>query len=352
MTRRKQWTLVISLLLSAVVAGLLIYRHRTRPIYDITTDYQDIRSGQERIIRTVRAEGPTVNGLKWASSLSPEFTTADDIFFFASLKTATNNHLIIRQPEHADRAYLLLTVEGQEPRQGRLSLGLHSLREIEARESGHQIASAAADLRVLFGRLKPGKYTLQLVLPRSGYSIAGKTPYSPADIASAKMEFQVLEPEVDRAIAATANPTQVDFLVSDEPYRVPWGTAYKARIINRRPVPIRILAYKKTGPAERVGLYGMQFELWRPNHGWGPSEGIIEYCTPEFDQVTIAPGGVFDCYVARYGGGIQRYKLAITYGVDSSQYSLVYSNTVVHDRFEETLRFNLARQPFLFGLAH
>jgi hypothetical protein len=354
MSRRKRLIIFGPILLAVIGTSLIINNYRTRPIYGIQTDYVDISPDQNlwkrRTIQTVHADGPSVNGLNWSASLFPEFTTADDISYFAQLKTATSKQLIFRSDAAAGRAYLLLTAEGQEPKRSGLSLFPRTFSEIESRQSGHEIAFASADLRVHFGRLKPGAYSLQLILPKSGYVVAGEVVYSPADIVSAKMQFRVVEPAIERAIATNTNPTGVEFIVTDEPYAVSWGTAYKARIINHRPVPIRIDRTPASRWAERSGLTGYQFELWRPNYGWLPAEEIVMYCTPTQSFVTVRPGRAVECYVDRHGGGIRRYKLTFNCGRNQDRYCTVYSNTVVLDRFNETFEFNLARQPFLFGL--
>jgi hypothetical protein len=227
MGRRTRRIVSLSLLLAAVGAGLLINSYGTRLIYGIQTDYQDIPPEpilwEQRTIRSIRADGPTINGLRWTARLFPEFTTLDDIYFCPQLETATSRHLIFRGHGAWGHARLVLTPEGQEPMHRWLPLFRWTADDVESRQSNQPISSAIADLRVHFGRLKPGAYSVQLVLPQDSYTIAGEVAFSPGDIASAKMEFRVVEPAVDRALAANTNPTGVEFIVTDEPYAVSWG---------------------------------------------------------------------------------------------------------------------------------
>ncbi|HDZ22236.1 MAG TPA: hypothetical protein ENH78_13185 [Phycisphaerae bacterium] len=51
------------------------------------------------------------------------------------------------------------------------------------------------DLKELFGKLQPGRYTVQVVLPAGGYAITGLPESSQADISSSEFAFEIVDPD-------------------------------------------------------------------------------------------------------------------------------------------------------------
>ncbi len=129
------------------------------------------------------------------------------------------------------------------------------------------------DLKELFGKLQPGRYTVQVVLPAGGYAITGLPESSQVDISSSEFAFEIVDPDESVILDARAQ------LLEARSHELPLGSCLTrgddgtATLTNGLPFTILVPFRHKNGnagqTADEVAVipYG-HILAWRATGGW------------------------------------------------------------------------------------
>ena len=273
-------------------------------------------AAKEDPARTKTIPGKPVGGLSWYLGMPRQFTDHDALFVTCTLSNVSGGQITI--PEAANRVDFVLTGQDQNPVRREMK-GLQ-LQGANVRKGGY-LYRFSTDLRRLFGRLKPGRYTLRLVLPGSAYKIKGVQNAS--DIPSADVSFVVIKTTLADARQATKKAGDVKIEVIPNKGKAPT----LCRVTNTGNRTISVSAY--VGPKDQpLTCISFVHEKWT-------GRGFIQtsmggWCGTGLGEVQIKPGESRQLAIISHTEGIGRFKLSYSANGKSRT---AYSDAVLIDTF-------------------
>jgi hypothetical protein len=207
-------------------------------------------------------QGESVNGLHWSVRMRRTFTVYDSVPCEWGLVNSGKGKVAV---EFALGGATRAVLSGDN--------GDFQAKEVEPK--GHELlhpssgdtfrGHSPADLRVPFGRLTPGLYTLELILPAAAYSLKEEASFKPAELRSGPVRFRVVDTSPERAEAANRRSAVLDFRVSSrvvDPEDAPTGTLTNT---GGFPLAIQVAIGEDDAPKRAVHA---TWQRWSPPHGW------------------------------------------------------------------------------------
>ncbi len=260
--------------------------------------------------------GKAVDGLSWSLGMPRQFTDHDALSVTCTLSNVSGGQLTI--PEAANKVVFILTGQDQEP--VRREMKDLQLQGANVRKGGY-LYRFSADLRRLFGRLKPGRYTVRLVLAGSAYKIKGVQ--NARDVPSADVTFHVVKTTLADARQATKKAGDVRIEVIPNKGKAPT----LCNVTNTGNRPISISAY--VGPKDQpLTCISFVHEKWT-------GRGFIQtsmggWCGTGLGEVQIKPGESRQLAIISHTEGIGRF--ALSYSANGKSHT-AYSDAVLIDTF-------------------
>jgi len=224
--------------------------------------------------------------------------------FQAQLRNVTNGKIAFKGEGDRPAAELILESAGKAPVRKPLPRDAVAYRGPDELAPGQYGWYVSCDLRLAFGRLAPGRYTLRAVF---------------GDIASEPAAFEVSDTSVEEAKKNWAAPEGIEFRVADK------DGGKVGILVNRRKTPLALLAYAGAQGAPLQALVTAQQWTGRAWTGF-----VGGFCGTGLEEVTIAPGAEREIALPSFPDGILR--LAVS----------------CHERAgEETKAIEAVTEPFL-----
>ena len=274
-------------------------------------------AGKEDPARTRTTPGKTVDGLSWSLGMPRQFTDHDALSVTCTLSNVSAGQITIL--DAANKVDFVLTAQNQKPVRREMK-GLQ-LQGANVRKGGY-LYRFSTDLRRLFGRLAPGRYTVRLVLPGTAYKIKGVQ--SARDVPSADVTFDVVKTTLAAARRAGQKTSDVKIELIANQGKAP--TFCKVTNTGNRTIGITAYVFgPKDQPLTCISFMhekwtGRKFiQLW--SGGW---------CGTGLGDVRIKPGESRKLEIISLTEGIGRFKLTYT---ASGKSRTAYSDAVLIDTF-------------------
>lgn len=283
-------------------------------------------------------KGSVVNGLTWTIKMANEFTTLDAMEISCSLDNTSNELFTFERDPKPGKPTLILTPKGKDP----ITAALEQIKG-SWNESGNyqpkpgEVAHGfTVDIRLLFGFLPEGEYSLQVVYPKDAYSLKDYPPYKSQDIPSPRRPFVVYTTSL--ADAQESLPKDVGVtLKSDKPIVVD----KRSRVVetgvleNNTDAPISFSAYTWEQKEDRPLSAIVTWEKWNTRFQW-TLLGPPGWCGTGLGIFTLQPK---QSVCVHLNGGLQDgiYRFAIDYwsADDPKNRKTVYSNAIQISNFAD-----------------
>lgn len=281
-----------------------------------------------------QAIGDTINGLAWTTTMAQDFTTHDALEFNARLNNASDQQFIFETGPKLGQPILVLTPEGKDP----ITVVLDHQREGFSNQSGNykpkpgEVAHGfAVDLRLFFGALPAGNYTVEVVYPADKYEVKEFPGYKARAIHSPVIDFVIRETSLKEAQASMQSHIGPS-IQTDKPVVVDekWQVVKTGTLTNHTDQTMTFSAYTwGHQPGKPLSTTGT-WEKWSPKHGW-VSAGPIGWCGTGLGAYALEPGKAVTLAIdAGKPDGIYRY--AIECRIEGeNDLQTAYSNAILID---------------------
>ncbi|MBX2850880.1 MAG: hypothetical protein KTR15_03940 [Phycisphaeraceae bacterium] len=301
------------------------------------------QSDEIRPVDAQEATGETQNGCAWTLTMARDFTTYDAVKLTGQLMNTSDQQFVFDTGEpYEGNPKIILTPKGEDP----IAIELdHRTPGIGAGSGNYKpkpgeiVRGLKVDLRLLFGRLNPGAYTLQIVYPKDHYQIAQLPGYVPADISSPTIDFVVRETKLEDAKKAMPKPGPLVFTLNEREKPLDDNSAVTvlraATLHNTGNKPIQIYAYIHDAKINHALPWTERWEQYHPEQGWYEGQ-VFGYCGTGLGLVTLKPNESVQIAINSFpSDGIYRYKIRYTADAELKQWQHAYSDLVVIDYFAQ-----------------
>jgi hypothetical protein len=178
--------------------------------------------------------------------------------FQAQLLNVTKGNIKVKAEGDKPLIDLILEPEGKPPVRKPLPKETSAFKGPPELQPSQALWYVTGDLRLAFGRLAPGRYTLRAAI---------------GDRVSEPAPFEIVDTSAEEAKKNSVAPEGVDLRVKDG----------KALLVNRRKTPIFLLAYGDREPLDALAMA----QQWT-GRAWTGPQGL--FCGTGLSEVKIVPG--------------------------------------------------------------